>query len=169
MPRQCIPMDLPGGGRALVTVSVPPKRPCAFCGTPTHALCDFPLVGKNKNRTCSKRICERCYTELAPDVQLCPVHAYFVREYGIEQQLGELLAQKDGIPIALDLVLRYATAAGDALPIAEKSRMTRVQWIETFIERAAIMEYEGGLSRELANKYAHQEIASLYGAMPVAQ
>lgn len=160
---------MPGGGRALVTVEQPAKRPCAFCGTWTHGLCDFPLPGKSANRTCSKRVCDRCANEIASDVHLCPVHAQFAREHGLERELGTLLVQKNGIPIALDLVLQRSSHAGDALPIAHKSQMSRRHWIETFVERAAILEYDGGLSREEANKIAHGEIASIYGAMPVAR
>lgn len=37
-------------------------------------LCDFPLDGKKRGKTCSLPICEKCARAMGPDLHYCPVH-----------------------------------------------------------------------------------------------
>jgi hypothetical protein len=68
-------------------------RPCVECGTPSTKLCDYPLEGKRKGKTCDRPLCDACavtqpkvrhigtntdeLTTSPPDdtFDLCPAHA----------------------------------------------------------------------------------------------
>jgi hypothetical protein len=54
------------------------QNPCASCGQPAVALCDFPLGGKTAGGTCDRPMCERCrHPQPSKDrtVDYCRVHA----------------------------------------------------------------------------------------------
>jgi len=56
-------------------------RPCAYCGSASSRLCDFPVlrtVGRNPQRvkgTCDSPLCDRCTSKIAGDGDLCRAHA----------------------------------------------------------------------------------------------
>lgn len=66
MPRFGYTVQLPDGTYARVCSSSPPAGRCKACGNPTTALCDFPLTGKRKSKTCSAKLCAGCSVQLKP-------------------------------------------------------------------------------------------------------
>lgn len=158
----CTPIRLEGGGVAIVcSRGTSRARACAFCGTSTrdYLLCDFPLRGKKAGATCSKPACKRCATSIGPDKDLCPPHARYAREHGVEELLGstkiEALVEEDfGGDIALDVV---EGAAIDGAPYVPPPKFKTLEaWREFFEERAAIGEYERGMSREASEAEARE-------------
>ena len=72
----CKTIDLGGGATAIVCTRGRKAAPCEFCRERPHTLlCDYPLAGKRKGATCSKRMCQRCATSNALAGDLCPPHA----------------------------------------------------------------------------------------------
>jgi len=50
--------------------------PCTVCGRPSVALCDFPLAGRAKGRTCDRALCSKCRVrQNGGDIDYCPAHA----------------------------------------------------------------------------------------------
>lgn len=180
-------MTLPDGTVALITQEVPNPRPCAFCGRLTDVLCDFPLRGKKKGRTCSKRSCERCSSKIGDDLDLCPIHTKLIADHGLGARLSPLLGDDnpEGHAVALDMIEQVI--GFDTTPVAFTPRSHTLtaehhpgfpagwanprvipaiqDWNEFFNERAAIFEYEGGLSRADAERNA----MALAGPMPKAR
>jgi hypothetical protein len=68
----CTPINLPGGGRAIVCGPRRKVRRCA-CGRSAALLCDWKVPGR-KSGTCDKPVCDRCTTSPAPDKDLCAAH-----------------------------------------------------------------------------------------------
>lgn len=71
----CDPIDLPGGGVAIVCTRGRRKRKpaCKFCGVADAGfLCDAPVA---KRRTCDAPICGGCRVNVGPNVDVCPEHA----------------------------------------------------------------------------------------------
>lgn len=148
----------PDGAVALVTMSTSgdPNAPCAFCGRTPHAkLCDFPLRGKRVRR-CSKRLCDRCATTLGVNLDLCPVHAEVVEGHQLAARLEPLLAQDDvrARDVACDLIESVAGVLSCAVAKPAFKPRDLADWKEFAGERAAIFEYEGGFSREVAERKA---------------
>jgi hypothetical protein len=154
----CTPVDLGNGFRGIVCTRGQRKLPCAFCGTPTHALCDFPLRGK----ACSTRICERCGTHVGEDRDLCPPHMRILKDAGVA---ASVLA--DPNPTALLVAVDQALERG-AMEHVEEGKKKRSRWKnlddwkEFRLERAAIYEYLGELSRDEAEMRARADA----GPMP---
>jgi hypothetical protein len=120
-------------------------------------LCDFPLRGKKAGATCSKATCGRCVTAIGPNRDLCPPHARYAREHGLEALLGseviaKFLEDDFGGDVALDAIEQNATDGAAYVPPPKFK--TLAAWTEFYEERAAIGEYEGGLSREAAERQA---------------
>jgi hypothetical protein len=57
-----------GGRQRRTTCSTP------ACGRDTVALCDYPVMKKGKETTCSARICDRCRASQPEDRDFCPPH-----------------------------------------------------------------------------------------------
>ena len=62
-----------------------PKRfakPCSSCGRPHTKLCDFPLTGIKKGKTCDRRLCNHCAVPDPNDKDrdYCPIHAKMIAE-----------------------------------------------------------------------------------------
>lgn len=71
---RCTPVQLPGGGHAIVCGSrrQPQPKPCVVCGKPAGFLCDGPPGGPSEGGTCDAPLCERCRS-VQPDGQdWCP-------------------------------------------------------------------------------------------------
>ncbi|HZJ67654.1 MAG TPA: hypothetical protein VFD36_29325 [Kofleriaceae bacterium] len=157
MPRRCVRHVMADGTVALLTVDVPPPKPCAFCGTLCESLCDFPLRGKKAGRTCSKRICDKCKRTVGKDLDLCPIHDKYVRDHGLEARLVPLLEGDDkshqGHAVALDLVDQHGQPETPQLRARSPA-----EYQELFTERAAIYEYLGEIPREEAERRARADI-----------
>ncbi len=71
-------------------------KTCSVCGKrPEEKLCDFPVLGKRKSKTCDKGLCGVCATEIDPrrlpqqfiehvqkhdTFDVCPVHMRFIEK-----------------------------------------------------------------------------------------
>ncbi len=77
------------------------KSPCKQCGKPSTKLCDFPLIGKGKRKTCDVHLCEACATEIDParlpqqfaelvqehdSFDVCPAHHRFIKKKGLKNE-----------------------------------------------------------------------------------
>jgi hypothetical protein len=51
----------------------PPK--CKFCSKPSTKLCDFPIHGSKKGKTCDAPICDDHATSVGEDRDFCPPHS----------------------------------------------------------------------------------------------
>lgn len=75
---KCAHIDLGGGVRGIVCTSgrKPAPKRCSGCGEPTASLqCDFELrKGRRKGKTCDAFICNRCATQVGPNLDHCPEH-----------------------------------------------------------------------------------------------
>jgi hypothetical protein len=71
----CDPIQLPGGGIAIVCSRGTRASKCAVCGNTSDRLCDWKLTGAKAGKTCDKKLCGRCSTKTTPDKDLCPAHA----------------------------------------------------------------------------------------------
>lgn len=169
------------GGVAIICTRGPSARArdCAFCGVATkdYKLCDFPLRGKRAGATCSKPMCAKCATSIGENRDLCPPHVKMARDHGLDLALLDEKQGDAGKQVALDqLEQAGAPVAPRARNQAVKPRIKfrqRVRhdgaiisavadWQEYLTERAAIGEYERGMTREDAEREA-REIA---GARP---
>ena len=74
----CATMKIPGGGFAIVCGLPKPKR-CVYCGRPSTKLCDYPLEGQKKGKTCDRPMCDKCATHVEPDTDYCWPHAQKVK------------------------------------------------------------------------------------------
>jgi hypothetical protein len=66
------------GGVAIVCSRGQRRSTCQTtgCTGTTVALCDFPLSGRKKGATCSRRMCARCrVSQPGEDVDYCRTHA----------------------------------------------------------------------------------------------
>jgi hypothetical protein len=45
------------------------------CGRTTEALCDYPVVRKERRVRCDRKLCDRCRVRQGPDKDFCPPHA----------------------------------------------------------------------------------------------
>lgn len=81
----CDIINMPGGGRAFVRYSGR-RWPRCKCGAVATLLCDFELPGKG-GRTCDAKLCARCTSSPAPEIDLCAEHAAAPRQV----TFGELL------------------------------------------------------------------------------
>lgn len=166
----CTRLALDDGTVAIVCHRREPARPCAFCGAPTRTLCDFPLRGKRAGATCNKRVCEKCATVIGKDRDLCPPHARMAREYGLDLALLAAEQGDAGAQVALDqLEERGAPVSPKARAEAMRPMKFRQRagpdraivsaaedWREYLVERAAIGEYLGELTREEAERQARE-------------
>lgn len=50
------------------------------CNAWSTKLCDYPLTGKKKGKTCDVPICDGCAESLGPEIDYCPAHARVARE-----------------------------------------------------------------------------------------
>jgi hypothetical protein len=51
------------------------------CGRPHTSLCDFPLTGSLKGKTCDRKMCDRCRVrQPGKNRDYCPVHARLAEE-----------------------------------------------------------------------------------------
>lgn len=92
MPRQCVRVDLPGGGTALVSISGNAKA-CRSCGRLASFACDMGRRDRASG-TCDAPICERCRVPVGPGRDYCPPCAELA---GVEKQAAlPLPAEKDG-------------------------------------------------------------------------
>lgn len=155
----CTKFEVPGGIAIVCSRGSNRARACAFCGASVrqYVLCDFPLRGKKAGATCSKPACTKCATSIGADKDLCPPHARYAREHGIEKLLGspkvaELVEDDFGGDVALDL----AEQEGGAGYVPPRKFRDLADWTEFFTERAAIGEYERGMSRERAEAEARE-------------
>jgi hypothetical protein len=110
---------------------------------------------------CSKRLCERCASQLGEHLDLCPIHAELIEEYQLAPRLLPLLAQDEGGSnlgrgVACDLI-EQVTGIG----LKSKARLApafkprdRDDWKEYVGELAAVLEYEGGFPRVVAERKA---------------
>jgi hypothetical protein len=69
-----------GGTTAIVCTRGERRQPCASCGRDASIQCDYPVRRKQpngtfKNGTCDRHQCEKCATEIAPNVHHCKPHA----------------------------------------------------------------------------------------------
>jgi hypothetical protein len=76
---ECTRVTLPNGFTGFVCGPRRRKKACAACGDPRADYeCDWKLRGKQKGKTCSRSICDRCATQVGGpgvDKHLCPPHA----------------------------------------------------------------------------------------------
>lgn len=71
MPCRVIPF--PGGGAAIICGGR--KRPkCRWCENPSTKLCDFPVFGEGRKKTCSAPVCQGHHQHRGPDYDVCPDH-----------------------------------------------------------------------------------------------
>ena len=83
----CDPVELPGGGRGFVCRSGLRRAaaPCAVCGQPSTALCDWRISpdedakrskGKKRRKepTCDAALCEAHRYRIGANRDLCPPH-----------------------------------------------------------------------------------------------
>ncbi len=154
-------------------------RDCAFCGVNArdYKLCDFPLRGKRAGATCSKPMCGKCATSIGDNRDLCPPHVKMARDHNLDLTL---LAQNQG-DAGKQVALDQLEQAG--APVTPKARNQAVKpdikfrqrvrsdggiitavsdWQEFLTERAAIGEYERGMTRADAEQAARE----LAGARP---
>ena len=130
-----------------------PNEPCAFCGRKPHAsLCDYP-VRRKAIRRCSRRLCERCRTNLGDHIDFCPVHAEIIETAGIGDKLRPLLEQHDSNPVSRDVACDLIEQSAVIQPPVFRPK-NRADWMDFVTERAAIFEYEGGFPREVAERKA---------------
>lgn len=178
-----IPLE---GGVAFVCSRGQNTRPreCAFCRVTSadYLLCDFPLRGKRAGATCSKPMCRKCATSIGENRDLCPSHAKIAREHGLDPNLLAEDQGKFGNQVALDQLeaagAPVTTAALNKQAVIARPkfrqrtvavypnkpyRVTAVgDWEEFWNERAAIGEYERGMTREESERAARE----LAGARP---
>lgn len=154
----CNTIDLGGGDFAIVCTrgGARERAKCDFCGVHIHArLCDFPLRGKKSGRTCSKRMCIQCTkvheTFGEAPIDLCPPHARFVEETGGNIDL--LCDMEAGGSVFLDEL----EERGKVPPTMWKPR-DLADWLEAWNERAAIGEYERGMTCEEAEREAYVHV-----------
>jgi hypothetical protein len=50
------------------------KTPCRWCSRVHTKLCDYPLGGIKKGKSCDAPICDQHAREIGPDRHLCPPH-----------------------------------------------------------------------------------------------
>ncbi len=65
---------LPGGG--FICGRRESRQPCQSvgCDRPHVALCDFPLEGAAKGKTCDRKMCASHRGKVGPDRDYCPAH-----------------------------------------------------------------------------------------------
>jgi hypothetical protein len=140
---------------------------CEFCHAKVHeVLCDFVLPTKgNRERTCSRRMCRDCAQHVGDDRDLCPPHARLVATMNVSP---ELLADPE--PFAMHVVTDLVegqlpselspAAASRVLRLPERDHAFKprdyADWLEYRTERAAIFEYLGELSRDVADTCARE-------------
>lgn len=71
----CETLHLPGGGLVIASSRGRRRAFCVQCGRDADKLCDFPLTGAAKGRTCDRPVCSRCATRVGPNRDYCPAHA----------------------------------------------------------------------------------------------
>jgi hypothetical protein len=69
----CHHVDLGNGTRAIICTRGRTQR-CKYCGRPSTKLCDWPLAGEKKGKTCDIPMCERCAAHIEPDTDYCKAH-----------------------------------------------------------------------------------------------
>lgn len=85
----CNPFVVKGASGAVVGVGFACTRgdrrirPCSSCGQASTLLCDEPLRGSKKGKTCDAPLCRGCAVEVGPDRHLCPPHARATKGDGI--------------------------------------------------------------------------------------
>jgi hypothetical protein len=87
----CEKVQLPNGGVAILCFRGRKRRRalCQFClRLEATRECDHP---ETLERTCDAAMCDRCATRIAPDVDLCPVHA---QERSIVGAVGDWISYR---------------------------------------------------------------------------
>jgi hypothetical protein len=71
-----------GKGAAILCGRGPLPKMCVVCFQRySSKLCDFPLTGSKKGKTCDRPLCQSCAVHKEPNTDYCPTHA---RMMGIE-------------------------------------------------------------------------------------
>lgn len=135
------------GGVSFIACSSGTRKRCK-CGEPADILCDEPLRGGKRGKTCSAPCCRSCATNIGKDKDLCPPHARErEKQLAADAWLADLVAADGFTETVLDAdtmerMLREAFASpppteGDiardvararqahATPIGEKVRHVR--------------------------------------------
>lgn len=91
------------------------SQPCGTsgCGGTSVALCDWPLFGSKAGKTCDRRMCEACRTNIGPNKDYCRVHA-------------AMAPTTDSIPIAIVGARNYQALHLVASYVDTLSSKTRV-------------------------------------------
>lgn len=76
----CIPIAGPGGLTGIVcTRGEKRPKPCRYCRQPSTRLCDYPLRGAKKGKTCDIALCDRCAATIA-GADFCRPHEKLWRD-----------------------------------------------------------------------------------------
>lgn len=71
----CYPVKMPNDTVGIVCTRGRTRKRCAYCGSASDRLCDFPVLRDGKRTTCDAALCSRCTTRIAGDGDLCRAHA----------------------------------------------------------------------------------------------
>lgn len=72
----CKTIDLGGGNFAITCTRGRRPNLCQVCKLrPLDVLCDYPLRGAKAGKTCDRKLCRACATNVGANKDLCPPHA----------------------------------------------------------------------------------------------